>query len=204
MLGKGFTFKKFASFNFKFIAICFYFLFWKAVCWLFLKILRKNSKKKNYSEDEVHKKMKFSDFFITVFLKNRIFLPRYSPKESCKKWFNGALWAKSIKLGKKCISVYVITKLNGNHFLLSSMKWSFLSEKEKIISMKFLLLYDLILIHIESLLYLQEKKYIIISNFFLFYRNPALENSFNLMYVPTFYWVLSNAFLVIGNCQNQE
>ena len=93
MLGKGFTFRKVASFNFKFIAICFYFLFWKAVFWLFLKILRKNSKKKNYSGDEVEKKMKFSDFFLRIFLKNRIFLPRYSPKESCKKWFNCALWA---------------------------------------------------------------------------------------------------------------
>ena len=76
--------------------------------------------------------MKFSDFFLGIFLKNRILLPpRYSAKESCKKWFNCAFWAKSIKLGKKCISVYVITKMNGNHFLPSSMKQVIRKQKMK-------------------------------------------------------------------------
>ena len=135
----------------------------------FLKILRKKFKEKKLLWGRGwKKKMKLSDFFLRIFLKSRIFLPRYSPKESCKKWFNWALWAKSMKLGKKCISVYVITEMNGNHFLLSSMKRPFLSEKGKIISMKFFLLHDLIHIHTESLLYFQEKKYIIIWNFFLF------------------------------------
>ena len=134
----------------------------------FGKFFEKIQRKKIILGTRLKKKMKFSDFFLRIFLKNRIFLPRYSPKESCKKWFNWALWAKSMKLGKKCISVYVITEMNGNHFLLSSMKRPFLSEKGKIISMKFFLLHDLIHIHTESLLYFQEKKYIIIWNFFLF------------------------------------
>ena len=166
---KSFTFRKVASYNFKFIAICFYFLFWKAVFWLFSENSPKKFKEKKLLWGRGwKKKMKLSDFFLRIFLKSRIFLPRYSPKESCKKWFNWALWAKSMKLGKKCISVYVITEMNGNHFLLSSMKRPFLSEKGKIISMKFFLLHDLIHIHTESLLYFQEKKYIIIWNFFLF------------------------------------
>ena len=166
---KSFTFRKVASYNFKFIAICFYFLFWKAVFWLFSENSPKKFKEKKLLWGRGwKKKMKLSDFFLRIFLKSRIFLPRYSPKESCKKWFNWALWAKSMKLGKKCISVYVITEMNGNHFLLSSMKRPFLSEKGKIISMKFFLFYDLIHIHTESLLYFQEKKYIIIWNFFLF------------------------------------
>ena len=76
-------------------------------------------------------KMNLSDFFLGIFLKNRIFLPRCSAKESCKKWFNCGLSAKSIKLGKKCISVYVITKMNGNHFLPSSMKQVILKQKMK-------------------------------------------------------------------------
>ena len=169
MLVKSFTFRKVASYNFKFIAICFYFLFWKAVFWLFSENSPKKFKEKKLLWGRGwKKKLKLSDFFLRIFLKSRIFLPRYSPKESCKKWFNWALWAKSMKLGKKCISVYVITEMNGNHFLLSSMKRPFLSEKGKIISMKFFLLHDLIHIHTESLLYFQEKKYIIIWNFFLF------------------------------------
>ena len=169
MLVKSFTFRKVASYNFKFIAICFYFLFWKAVFWLFSENSPKKFKEKKLLWGRGwKKKMKLSDFFLRIFLKSRIFLPRYSPKESCKKWFNWALWAKSMKLGKKCISVYVITEMNGNHFLLSSMKRPFLSEKGKIISMKFFLLHDLVHIHTESLLYFQEKKYIIIWNFFLF------------------------------------
>ena len=78
------------------------------------------------------KKMKLLDFFQGIFLKNRIFLPSpYRAKESCKKWFNCALCAKSIKLDKKCISVYVITKMNGNHFLPSSMKQAILKQKIK-------------------------------------------------------------------------
>ena len=96
----------------------------------FLKILWKNSKKKSTTDCRL-KKMKFSDFFLGIFIKNRKFLPRYSVKESCKKWFNCALWAKSIKLGKKCISVYVITKMNGNHFLPSSMKQVIRKQKMK-------------------------------------------------------------------------
>ena len=169
MLVKSFTFRKVASYNFKFIAICFYFLFWKAVFGLFSENSPKKFKEKKLLWGRGwKKKLKLSDFFLRIFLKSRIFLPRYSPKESCKKWFNWALWAKSMKLGKKCISVYVITEMNGNHFLLSSMKRPFLSEKGKIISMKFFLLHDLIHIHTESLLYFQEKKYIIIWNFFLF------------------------------------
>ena len=54
-----------------------------------------------------------------------------SQKESCKKSFSCALRAKSIKLGKKCISVYLITKINGNHFLASSMKQIILKRKMK-------------------------------------------------------------------------
>ena len=57
--------------------------------------------------------MKFSEFFLGIFLKNRIFLPPYSTKESHKKWLDCALSAKIIKLGEKCISVYIITKMNG-------------------------------------------------------------------------------------------
>ena len=76
--------------------------------------------------------MKFSDFFLGIFVKKRIFLPlRYSAKESCKRWFNCAPLAKSLKLGKKCISVYVITKMNGNHFLPSSMKQVIRKQKMK-------------------------------------------------------------------------
>ena len=41
------------------------------------------------------------------------------------------LWGKSIKLGKKCISVYVITKMNGNHFLPSSMKQVLRKQQKK-------------------------------------------------------------------------
>ena len=146
-------------------------VFWK----FYEKIQRKNLRR-----IVVLKNMKFSDFFLGIFLRNRIFLPRYSAKESCKKLLNCAPWAKIIKLGKKCISVCAIIRMNGNHFLPSSMKYtSFLSEKWKIISTKFLLLYDLIHIHIKSFLYLQiyiiiwnillsGKKYIIIWNFFLF------------------------------------
>ena len=44
--------------------------------------------------------------------------------------------------------------MNGNHFLLSSMKQVILKQKWKIISRILLLLYDLIHIHIESFLYL--------------------------------------------------
>ena len=95
-------------------------VFWK----FYEKIQRKNLRRITVS-----KKMKFLYFFLGIFLKNRIFLPRCSGKESCKKWFNSALWAKSIKFGKKRISVYVITKMNGNHFLPSSMKQVF---KQKI------------------------------------------------------------------------
>ena len=57
--------------------------------------------------------MKFSEFFLGIFLKNRIFLPPYSTKESHKKWLDCALSAQIIKLGEKCISVYIITKMNG-------------------------------------------------------------------------------------------
>ena len=89
--------------------------------------------------------------FLEIFLKNRIFLPsRYSAKESCKKWFNCALWAKSIKLGKKCISVYVITKMNGNHFLPSSMKQVIRKQKMKNHFHENFLLYDLIHNHIAA------------------------------------------------------
>ena len=132
MLVKSFTFRKVASYNFKFIAICFYFLFWKAVFWLFSENSPKKFKEKKLLWGRGwKKKMKLSDFFLRIFLKSRIFLPRYSPKESCKKWFNWALWAKSMKLGKKCISVYVITKMNGNHFLPSSMKQVIRKQKMK-------------------------------------------------------------------------
>ena len=92
----------------------------------FLEILWKNSKKKS-TTDYRRKKNKILGFFP----KDIIFLPRCSGKESCKKWFNSALWAKSIKLDKKCISVYVITKMNGNHFLPSSMKQAILKQKIK-------------------------------------------------------------------------
>ena len=115
----------------------------------FLKILWKNSKKKSTTDYRLKKKKnkqtKFSDFFLGIFLKNRIFLPRSSANELCKKWFNCALWAKSIKLGKKCASVCVmcvITKMNGNHFLPSSMKQVILKWKMKNHFHKFLLLYD--------------------------------------------------------------
>ena len=94
-------------------------------CKFYEKIQRKNLQRITVSK----KKMKFSDFFLGIFLKNEIFLPRCSAKESCKKWFNCALWGKSIKLGKKCISVYVITKMNGNHFLPSSIKQVILKRK---------------------------------------------------------------------------
>ena len=96
-------------------------VFWK----FYEKIQRKNLQRITVSK----KKMKFSDFFLGIFLKNKIFLPRCSAKESCKKWFNCGLSAKSIKLGKKCISVYVITKMNGNHFLPSSIKQVILKRK---------------------------------------------------------------------------
>ena len=160
MLGKGFTFRKVASFNFKFIAICFYFLFWKAVFWLFRKILRKNSKKKNYSGDEVEKKMKFSDFFLRIFLKNRIFLPRYSPKESCKKWFNCALWAMYLSVRNYEIEWEPFSALFYETVIFKQKRKNHFHEIFSVVW--------LILIHIERLLYLQEKKYIIIWNFFLF------------------------------------
>ena len=98
-------------------------VFWK----FYEKIQRKNLR-----PITVSKKIKFSDFFFGIVLRKRIFLPsRYSAKESCKKWFDCALWAKSIKPGKKCISVYVITKMNGNHFLPSSMKQVIRKQKMK-------------------------------------------------------------------------
>ena len=59
----------------------------------FGKFFEKIQRKKIILGTRLKKKMKFSDFFLRIFLKNRIFLPRYSPKESCKKWFNCALWA---------------------------------------------------------------------------------------------------------------
>ena len=111
----------------------FLFLVWKAVIWLFSENSMKKFNKKIYDGWlSSQKNMKFFDFLLGIFLKNRIFLPwRYSAKGSCKKWFNCALWAKSIKLGEKCISVYVITKLNGNHLLLSSMKQVIGKQKMK-------------------------------------------------------------------------
>ena len=100
--------------------------------WLFSENSMKKFKEKIYDGLSSQKKMKFSDFFLGIYLKNRIFLPsRYSAKKSCKKWFNCVLWAKSIKLGKKCISVHVITKLNGNHFLPSSIKQVIRKQKMK-------------------------------------------------------------------------
>ena len=110
----------------------------------FLKILWKNSKKKSTTDYRLKKKQqtKFSDFFLGIFQKNRIFLPRSSANELRKKWFNCALWAKSIKLGKKCASVCVITKMNGNHFLPSSMKQVILKWKMKNHFHKIFLLYD--------------------------------------------------------------
>ena len=63
--------------------------------------------------------------------KEKIYNGLPSQKESCKKSFSCALRAKSIKLGKKCISVYLITKINGNHFLASSMKQIILKRKMK-------------------------------------------------------------------------
>ena len=100
--------------------------------------------------------MKFSDFFLGIFLKNKKFLHPIVQKNRVKNWFNCALWAKSIKLGKKCISVYVITKMNGNHFLPSSMKQVIRKQKMKYHLHENFLLYDLMHIHIESLLYLQK------------------------------------------------
>ena len=75
--------------------------------------------------------MKFSDFFLGIFLKKKKFLHPIVQKNRVKNWFNCALWAKSIKLGKKCISLYVITKMNGNHFLPSSMKQVILKHQMK-------------------------------------------------------------------------
>ena len=114
----------------------------------FLKILWKNSKKKSTTDYRLKKKKQTNEilgFFPRNFPKKWIFLPRSSANELCKKWFNCALWAKSIKLGKKCASVCVmcvITKMNGNHFLPSSMKQVILKWKMKNHFHKFLLLYD--------------------------------------------------------------
>ena len=71
-----------------------------------------------------------SENFMKKF-KEKIYNGLPSQKESCKKSFSCALRAKSIKLGKKCISVYLITKINGNHFLASSMKQIILKRKMK-------------------------------------------------------------------------
>ena len=89
------------------------------------------SQRENLRRIVVLKNMKFSDFFLGIFLRNRIFLPRYSAKESCKKLLNCAPWAKIIKLGKKCISVCAVIRMNGNHFLPSSMKYVILKWKMK-------------------------------------------------------------------------
>ena len=145
--------------------------------------------------------MKFTDFFLGIFLKNRIFLPRCSTKESCKKYINCALWIKSTKFGKKCISVCVIAKVNGNHFLPLLLNRSFLSEKWKIISTKCFLLYNLIHFHIESLLYFQ-KKSTIIRNFFFY--NVREQFIFNTVYILTFYWVFARIIAFNGNGQNHE
>ena len=91
----------------------------------------KNSKEKIYDGLLSQKKIKLSDFLFGIFLKNKIFLPPDSAKESRKKWFNWGLWGKSIKFGKKCISVHVITKMNGNYFLPSSMKEVIVKRKMK-------------------------------------------------------------------------
>ena len=89
--------------------------------------------------------------FLEIFLKNRIFLPScYNAKESCKKWFNCALWAKSIKLGKKCISVFVLQTWMGTTFCPLLWNRSFVSKKWKIISTKIFLLYDLMHNHIAA------------------------------------------------------
>ena len=64
------------------------------------------------------------------------------------------MWTKSIKLRKKCISVYVIIKMNGNHFLPSFIKQVILKQKMKNHFQEFFVLfYDLMHFHIESLLY---------------------------------------------------
>ena len=142
----------------------------------------KKIQRKNLRRIAVLKNMNFSDFFLGIFLRNRIFLPRYSTKESCKKLFNCALWAKSIKLGKKCISVCAIIKMNGNHFLLSSMKQVMLKPKMKnhfheiflvvwfdTHSYRELPIFANIYIYIIIWnILLCGKKYIIIWNFFLF------------------------------------
>ena len=118
------------------------------VFWIFYeKIQRKNLRQITVSK-------KWISRIFSLEFSWKIFIPCCRVKKSCKKWFNYALWEKIIELGKKCISVYVITKMNGNHFLPSSMKQVILKQKWKIISWIFLLLYDLIHIHIESLLYL--------------------------------------------------
>ena len=94
------------------------------VFWLISENPMKKIQRKNLRRITVSKKNEIPSFFPWHFLKNTIFLPwRYCANKSCKKWFSCALWAKRIKLGKKFgISVYVIIKMNGNHFLPFSMK----------------------------------------------------------------------------------
>ena len=57
---------------------------------LFIRLIRvgKNSKEKIYDGLLSQKKIKLSDFLFGIFLKNKIFLPPDSAKESRKKWFN--------------------------------------------------------------------------------------------------------------------
>ena len=69
--------------------------------------------------------------FLEIFLKNRIFLPsRYSAKESCK---NGSIVHFEQKVWNlvRNVSVYVITKMNEDHFLSSSMKQVIRKQKMK-------------------------------------------------------------------------
>ena len=138
---------------------------------LYEKIERKNLRWINVS-----KQLKFTDFFLGIFLKNRIFLEYYSAKELYERMGQLCNVNKKYKTCKKCISVYVIIKMNGKHFLPSSIKQVILQQKMKNHFPEIFLFHDSIHFHVESLLYFQ-KKSIIIWNLLFFKRNPALENS---------------------------
>ena len=125
----------------------------------------------------VSKSLKFTDNFLRIFLKNRIFLPSYSAKELCKKWAHCALWTKNIKLGKK----YVITKMSGSHFLPSSMKQVVLKRKMKARFHEFLFCFMIWYTFIWRACYIFKRNLLLSGICFFLWCNPALEKSLFLM-----------------------
>ena len=107
-----------------------FFVLENGVLIVFRKLYEK-IERKNLRWITVSKQLKFTDFFLGIFLKNRIFLEYYSAKELYERMGQLCNVNKKYKTCKKCISVYVIIKMNGKHFLPSSIKQVILQQKMK-------------------------------------------------------------------------